>query len=577
MPWDAATTISTFAVASSTSSFAFITVLRALSRSATALAALIQTISFVPKSTRGRRLLFAFILCPLLPLLRTSLAYRGRHILTEKFGVLKQTQHPIELLIQRSMKDFSAMLERQSTTLEAAVVEYERRYRKTPPPGFDKWFKYAQSKRSPLIDDYDSIMESLGPFWEVSPAQLRRNIEAALEKPDAIFSFTIKDGDFGSDHTVSKILQDVRQDLPDVTLILNALDEPRVILNTDHPHNAPGGITFHDLSHRNTWSVITRSCGWLESAPVQPLKTPVASHGLPFVHSAQEAKDICRHPEYEAMHGMFSSPATLLYTDDFVPIFTSAKLSTFGDVILPTPFYVEVEDSYKEENDYPWEEKRNMLYWTGSTTGSLGRNGNWHKHHRQRFVTAANNLEATTSTFLSEVRPGSWKPYKSLEILSQLYHVQFTGLAQCEDADCEAQKEYFHVGKWDESSAGFKHRFIFDLDGNSYSGRFYNLLKSHSVIMKQTLFREWHDERLFPWVHYVPISMSLDELPETMRYLALTEQGSKRAKEIAENGRAWRGKALRREDSGVYMYRLILEYARLLDDNRDSDSGMYGS
>ncbi|KAK4985236.1 hypothetical protein LTR50_006084 [Elasticomyces elasticus] len=577
IPWDVATTVSTFAIASSTSSFGFISVLRALARSATAYAALIQTISFVPKSVRGRRLLFAFVLCPLFPLLRTSAASQGHHILTEKFGAMKQNQHPIELLIQRSSKEFTELLDRQSTTLDKAVAEYEKRYRRKPPPGFDKWFKYAQSQRSPIIDDFDSIMESLGPFWEVSPAQLRRTVEMALESPNAFYSFTIKDGSFGDeDNTVAKMLADVRQDLPEVTLILNALDEPRVILPTGRPDSAlTDGIPFYDLTHRNAWSVITRPCGWQDSAPVQPARKPIASYGLSFVQSPRDAKDICRHPEYEKMHGMFSSPATLLYTDAFVPIFTSAKLSTFGDVLLPTPFYIEVQDGYKEEDDYPWEEKRNKLYWAGSTTGSHGRHGNWRMHHRQRFVIAANHLEPTTSTFLSEVRLGVWKAYKSREILSQLYHVQFTGLTQCEDGDCEAEKEYFHIGKWDEGSAGFKHRFIFDLDGNSYSGRFYNLLKSHSVIMKQTLFREWHDERLFPWVHYVPISLDLDELPETMRYLALTERGSKSAKDIAENGRGWRLNALRREDASIYMYRLILEYARLLDDARDSNNSIY--
>ncbi|KAK4986092.1 hypothetical protein LTR66_007983 [Elasticomyces elasticus] len=417
-------------------------------------------------------------------------------ILTETFGVLKQNQHPIELLIQRSSKEFAEVLERQSTTLEKAIAEHEKRYRREPPPEFDKWFKYAKSQRSPIIDDYDSIMESLGPCWEVSPAQFRRNVDLALERPDAFYSFTIKDGSFGDYNTVAKMLADVRQDLPDVTLTINALDEPRVILPTDRPDSAlSDGIPFHDLTHRNALSVITRPCGWQDSAPVQPARKPIASHGLLFVQSLRDAKNICRHPEYKRMHGMFSLPATLLYTDAFIPLFTSAKFPTFGDVLLPTPFYIKVEDSYEGDDDYP--------------------HGNWRIHHRQRFVTAANHLEPTTNTFLSEVRLGVWKPYKSQEILSQLYHVQFTSLTQCEDGDCEAEKEYFHMGKWDEGSAGFKHRFIFDLDSNSYSGRFHNLLKSHSLIMKQTLFREGHDERLFPRIYYVPISLNLDELPET--------------------------------------------------------------
>lgn len=41
------------------------------------------------------------------------------------------------------------------------------------------------------------------------------------------------------------------------------------------------------------------------------------------------------------------------------------------------------------------------------------------------------------------------------------------------------------------------------------------------------------------------------------------------AKKLANQGREWAGKVLRKEDIEIYMYRLMLEYARLLDDDRD--------
>lgn len=39
--------------------------------------------------------------------------------------------------------------------------------------------------------------------------------------------------------------------------------------------------------------------------------------------------------------------------------------------------------------------------------------------------------------------------------------------------------------------------------------------------------------------------------------------------EIAEAGRAWAGKVLRKEDMEIYMFRLLLEWGRLTDDKRD--------
>lgn len=39
--------------------------------------------------------------------------------------------------------------------------------------------------------------------------------------------------------------------------------------------------------------------------------------------------------------------------------------------------------------------------------------------------------------------------------------------------------------------------------------------------------------------------------------------------EIAEAGREWAGRVLRKEDMEIYMFRLLLEWGRLTDDRRD--------
>jgi hypothetical protein len=47
--------------------------------------------------------------------------------------------HPILELISRSEKDWEGKLKSASRTLEEAVGEYTRRYRRLPPRDFDKW------------------------------------------------------------------------------------------------------------------------------------------------------------------------------------------------------------------------------------------------------------------------------------------------------------------------------------------------------------------------------------------------------------------------------------------------------
>lgn len=49
----------------------------------------------------------------------------------------------------------------------------------------------------------------------------------------------------------------------------------------------------------------------------------------------------------------------------------------------------------------------------------------------------------------------------------------------------------------------------------------------------------------------------------------LTKGNVEAGERIAEAGREWAGKVLRKEDMEIYMFRLLLEWGRLTDDRRD--------
>ncbi|KAF2460062.1 hypothetical protein BDY21DRAFT_281337 [Lineolata rhizophorae] len=480
-------------------------------------------------------------------------------------------QHPIQFLAEKLSAEFEAMLRRQSKTVEEAISEYRRRYNRDPPAGFDKWFDYAKAHDSLIIDDFDSIGSSLEPLWKVEPAVLRESVHNARTHGPQMGGFAIQDGEFQrvSDwmaEGMRDLLLPVVSDLPDVEVAINLLDEPRVLLNNPRTSS---NVKFDDHSHQHAWSEITDSC--IHGGP----KTEGAPHqlsfenfGLSFIGDIEGSKDLCLHTEYHDLHGFFISPTTLLYTERAVPIFSQAKPSTFGDIVYPSIYYIDRLGEYNEDDDLPWEDKQRTLYWAGSTTGSQASDENWHHHHRQRFIAMAQHLENTTNTFLTEVSPGNWQTYKSREILSSLYDAKFTAIIQCSYEQCAAEKSYFQPGPREDKKAGYKSRFVFDIDGNSFSGRYYTLLSSRSVVMKQTIFQEWHDDRLFPWVHYVPVSLQMDELPESVRFLALTEVGDAISRRIADAGRDWSRKSLRKEDHAIYLYRLMLEYARVLRDDR---------
>jgi hypothetical protein len=90
--------------------------------------------------------------------------------------------------------------------------------------------------------------------------------------------------------------------------------------------------------------------------------------------------------------------------------------------------------------------------------------------------------------------------------------------------------------------------------------------------MKQTLLREWYDERVAAWVHYLPMSQGVGELLELVVWLRGTEKGRMKARMVAEQEREWAARAMLQEDGGVYVYRLMLEMARMQDSERQATS-----
>ena len=296
------------------------------------------------------------------------------------------------------------------------------------------------------------------------------------------------------------------------------------------------------------------------------------TNGFDFCIDKLEAVDLCSHPKYRHMHGFWRSPTSFSATRSRVPILSPAVLSTMGDIPFPAAAYLNPAYTYDESEDMSWEKKTAGLYWAGKTTGSFQEPADqaWKQDHRQRFVSLANDLEPRTHAYLW--RPNgsdTWQKRSSSVLNPSLYTVHFTDVVQYADQRTnDAIRGYFHVHDEEPREEAFKYTLTFDLDGNGHSGRFYRLLNSRSLPLKQTVFREWHDEHLQPWLHYVPISLGMEDLPEVVRYLADDEEGRRIAAVMAEKGRLWSRRALRPVDQAVYIYRLMLELARLQDPGR---------
>ncbi|KAJ3752502.1 hypothetical protein EV360DRAFT_88684 [Lentinula raphanica] len=143
----------------------------------------------------------------------------------------------------------------------------------------------------------------------------------------------------------------------------------------------------------------------------------------------------------------------------------------------------------------------------------------------------------------------------------------------------------------------WQYKYLLDLDGMSYSGRFMSFLASDSVPVKSTVYEEFFSDWIEPWLHYIPLSSSYEEIYNIFGYFSgipaeVVEEvygdavdpetgaplfppgtkvpaipgapdGDARLQHIAQAGKKWKNTIARKVDMEAYVYRLALEWARL--------------
>jgi hypothetical protein len=509
----------------------------------------------------------------------STLLNKYRYTPTEDSAV-----HPIQQLARTAHGQHLEQIKRQSTTYDAAVLAYNTRYNRLPPPGFQKWFEFARANDCPIIDDFDVMERDLAPFRKISGKQYAANIARIWNSgPHSLWGCNIKDGNMTEcPGELIKNMENVTNDIPDVSLPFNPLDEARVIIGGN-------GVDEHqpywDLgTHTNMWHNMTGACDRYQRnttpyyPPARNDTAVINTYGLPFTTSSLRNLDVCSHdPEWKYLHGFWSTPTVDSTTQNLIPVLSCAAPSSMHDIVFPAVAYTLGMYSWNEAEAVAWEDKTHGVYWAGSTTGTHIANWSthWEDAHRERLVLLANHHDKEKEfTYLQRnTATGKWQRNVSRAFNKEWYHAFFTNIVQCMDGGCEMIKELFapYITEGRPRGENSKYTLVFDSDGNGHSGRYYRLLMSHSLPLKHTVFREWHDDRLIPWVHFVPVSLGMEEVPETVRYLVDEEEGRALAKQLAEKGREWAMKSLRPVDQAAYVYRLALEMVRLQDPSREAE------
>lgn len=307
-----------------------------------------------------------------------------------------------------------------------------------------------------------------------------------------------------------------------------------------------------------------------------------------YVANYSKSNDLCHQPDLQGLEGILIEPISTSVTKVMFPMFGGSKLTVNNEILLPAPMYWNEEERFTGGGHHgvAWAEKSNTIVWRGVATGGKNRETNWRGFQRHRFVSMGNGTKvelaesgkARAENFAlpdDEYHVSPRKAGKLGQWIGEFSDVAFIDLF-CDppqDGSCNYTDFYFKPQPAVNMAEQFNSKFLPDIDGNSFSGRYLGFLRSTSLPIKASVWREWHDSRLVPWKHFVPMDNRFSDYYGIMEYF-LGYQGRNdhdtAAEKIATEGREWAERVLRKEDMLAYVMRLLLEYARVLDDRRES-------
>ncbi|GAA6022439.1 hypothetical protein JCM11491_005508 [Sporobolomyces phaffii] len=519
--------------------------------------------------------------------------------------------HPIPAMMAKAKEQWRQLKQRQSKTFKEAVAEYKRRNGRRPPKGFDRWYAFAKAHKVLLIDEFDLINEDLLMYRAFSPPVFRKRVDHLAEP--STFDTTwiiridrgrpIREGQL-ADHDrakgVVKLMERFVRYLPDMKIVYNGHDGARVGVAAEER------IRLEGLAKEGKYDDDLEPPFWpKEKGPFpqwgMPVFCPPGSparilgfehygyHGgleatglemIPLVEGSigsvigdfKHYMDVCEAPHYRHTHAT-TSWVFAHHPTQVLPMFTPGVQSTFGDVHALIVEQLELE----MRHDPTWEERPfTALQWRGQTSGPLWeKNTPWKTTQRARLHLLSHQEEGFRNITITDEND----LMRSVEVPNYRVNPLFldTGMVgpavQCvqEDGTCDQMFEAFQgYDKRISFDRASLYKYVLDVDGNSWSGRFRRLMLSNAAVVKATIFREFWTDWAIPWLHFIPMQVDYSDMWDIMAFFrgGINGEGAHDhlGKEIALEGKQWVKECYRWADLEAYQFRLMLEYGRLYSD-----------
>ncbi|KAF5238586.1 hypothetical protein FAUST_5443 [Fusarium austroamericanum] len=299
----------------------------------------------------------------------------------------------------------------------------------------------------------------------------------------------------------------------------------------------------------------------------------------------ERSLEYCFQPDLKYLHGMFLSSPHAEPFGDLLPLFGPYKSEPFMDILIPLP---QPEDD-KADISWNFDRRYDSMFWRGQTGDGYIPDQALRGNHKFRLLHMMGNRnpEDKVSMILPSAKDPSVYQHEKVPIaeanLVAPTSIGMNDYTGCKGPNCEILRQAYPIVEESKDQEPLEYRYILLLDqDNGPSPDLLRVLRSKSVPLISTLFRTWYSDRLIPWLHFVPIDTRYQGLHTTLTYFTGTHNKAhingrdtdmkaqtKDAAWIAQQGAKWAKEALGEKDREVYLFRLMLEWARLVDDKRD--------
>jgi hypothetical protein len=248
------------------------------------------------------------------------------------------------------------------------------------------------------------------------------------------------------------------------------------------------------------------------------LKKVTPGSDFNFAKTTSSSENYCDTPYAHYTQGHFFSDWRSIPA--LYPIFSPAKAKGFMDIRIPSHYYygstkrytygwdsVNLELKDVDPMEVPWEEKIDKIFWRGATTGGGNHPpGFASRYHRHRFLRMASDQSNQTKVITFADPPSSASHFVAAPVSVGTLNEEIMDAAFVKAVAANSYPGGLKALEADHRFADsvplgrhWAYKYLIDLDGMSYSGRFMSFLASDSVPIKSTVYDEFFTDWIQPW------------------------------------------------------------------------------